>query len=253
MVCGKINTLCLDKTGTITEDTIRMIGYAMPNNPLAIQMAKTVRIAEQGQELYCQLFASCHNICLIDNKMLGDTLDQAMFQFSGWELIESQVPGISFSVRSQDRKLDVLKVFEFESSLQRQSSLVHDTQLGRHLVFTKGAPEILASICLKSTIPTGFQEYLDYYTQKGYRILSMAYKEVGTEEIDLSRPELEADLQFMGFIIFENKIKDGAQDVLSVLQRSAELDCKIISGKRGLRATPPHTSVLSSRAFLSHV
>lgn len=47
----------------------------------------------------------------------------------------------------------------------------------KHLtVYTKGAPEIIAGMCVPESIPAYFQQMLSVYTEKGYRVIALATK-----------------------------------------------------------------------------
>ena len=43
-------------------------------------------------------------------------------------------------------------------------------------LYTKGAPEMIASLCKPETIPADFQEMLSMYTKHGYRVIGVAWK-----------------------------------------------------------------------------
>lgn len=45
-------------------------------------------------------------------------------------------------------------------------------------LFTKGAPEKVASLCLSNTLPHDFNTHLADYASKGYRVIALAYKEL---------------------------------------------------------------------------
>lgn len=42
--------------------------------------------------------------------------------------------------------------------------------------FVKGSPEKLIEICINETIPKDYQQVLDKYTIKGYRVIALASK-----------------------------------------------------------------------------
>jgi len=52
---------------------------------------------------------------------------------------------------SGDKKLLIAKTYEFESSLQRMSTIVQDTATLQLAVHTKGSPEMVAKLCKSST------------------------------------------------------------------------------------------------------
>lgn len=149
-------------------------------------------------------------------------------------------------------ELCVVRQFEFVSSLRRMSVLVRRIQypvfkngfamgtnnnsamhppvtqdLNQDVdieVFVKGAPEVMKSICIASTIPGNYDDLLKRYAHKGYRILACAYKKYERANYAsvsrLSRDEVEQNLLFLGFIIFENKLKPGTTDVIKSLSQS---------------------------------
>lgn len=43
-------------------------------------------------------------------------------------------------------------------------------------VYTKGAPEIIAGMSRTGTVPDDYQKMLSIYTEKGYRVIALAYK-----------------------------------------------------------------------------
>lgn len=43
-------------------------------------------------------------------------------------------------------------------------------------LFVKGSPEKLLELCVKESIPDNFNAVLDDYTQRGYRVIALAYK-----------------------------------------------------------------------------
>lgn len=45
-------------------------------------------------------------------------------------------------------------------------------------LYTKGAPEMIASLCKPETVPPDFQEKLMSFTKHGYRVIAMAWKEL---------------------------------------------------------------------------
>lgn len=44
------------------------------------------------------------------------------------------------------------------------------------IVYTKGAPEIIAGMCVQESIPPHFQQMLSVYTERGYRVIALATK-----------------------------------------------------------------------------
>lgn len=122
-------------------------------------------------------------------------------------------------------------------------------------VYVKGAPEVMADICIKASckyhsfyndskityfvVPHDYDDLLSYYTKRGYRVIAMAGKSIeGLSWLKaqrLNREHVEADLYFLGLIIFENKLKSGTTPVIKAL-RSAHMACRMITGDNPLTA-----------------
>lgn len=73
-------------------------------------------------------------------------------------------------------------------------------------------------------VPDDYDELLSYYTHKGYRVIACATKHmkklswVKTQK--MKREDAEKELEFVGFIIFENKLKPTTAAVLKELTQS---------------------------------
>lgn len=74
-------------------------------------------------------------------------------------------------------------------------------------------------------VPTDYDDYLSYYTHKGYRVIACATKQerkLSWMKVQkLTRAEAESDLEFLGFIIFENKLKPSTSRVISELNQAS--------------------------------
>jgi cation-transporting ATPase 13A3/4/5 len=74
------------------------------------------------------------------------------------------------------------------------------------------------------SVPSDFDGLLSYYTHKGYRVIACARKHMPrlswVKAQKMKRDEVESDLEFVGFIIFENKLKPTTTAVLTELRES---------------------------------
>jgi cation-transporting ATPase 13A3/4/5 len=64
---------------------------------------------------------------------------------------------------------------------------------------------------------------LDYYTHHGYRVIALATKSLKASRKRaqrMKRTEAESDLIFLGFIVFENKLKPSTAGVLAQLREA---------------------------------
>ncbi|KAG0368660.1 hypothetical protein BGZ54_001471 [Gamsiella multidivaricata] len=118
-------------------------------------------------------------------------------------------------------ELGIIRCFEFVSSLRRMSVIVKRLHRPGMEIFVKGAPEVMTDICLKESLPLDYTERLAYYTHHGYRVIACAYKLVTNLNFvraqRVKREQVESDLTFLGFIVFENKLKPTTAPIVATL------------------------------------
>ena len=192
---------------------------------------------------------TCHSLKSDKGHLLGDPLDVKMFEFTGWTFEEGPQnlshndrsigfkplsiakPPLDFSstygnLSSAGRaaELHTVKIFEFVSQLRRASVIVLHPSTCELQAFVKGAPDFLRDICRDESLPENYQHLLSYYTQRGYRVIACATKSLESPNTlnanDISREAVESDLTFLGFIIFENKLKNETTGVIEELSEA---------------------------------
>lgn len=72
-----------------------------------------------------------------------------------------------------------------------------------------------------AAVPSDYEERLSFYTHKGYRVIACATRHLKklswVKAQKMTRAEVESDLDFAGFIIFENKLKPTTEGVIREL------------------------------------
>lgn len=75
-----------------------------------------------------------------------------------------------------------------------------------------------------SAVPIDFEDLLGQYTHKGYRVIACAAKydpKLSWMKVQkMTRADAECDLEFVGFIVFENKLKPETTGVITELNRA---------------------------------
>ncbi|KAJ3012104.1 hypothetical protein HKX48_006448 [Thoreauomyces humboldtii] len=152
-------------------------------------------------------------------------------------------------------ELEVIKSFEFLSNLRRMSVIVRRSRysnkdrapptnnsdptsptspVGEFVarlpadrdfeVFVKGAPEIMRAICVPGSLPPDYDQQLNDYAHHGYRVIACAWRRLeglsNSKVLRMKRDAVESDLEFLGFIVFENKLKPGTAVVVNALRRA---------------------------------
>ncbi|KAG0668265.1 Vacuolar cation-transporting ATPase [Maudiozyma exigua] len=201
---------------------------------------------------------TCHSLRVVDGELIGDPLDFKMFQFTRWsydEDFQNQTFHSVYDERHEDSVfpenqdiipavvhpnsddksnkfiendphnfLGIIRSFEFLSELRRLSVIVKPSGENIYYAFTKGAPEIIPDICNRNTIPADYEEQLYNYTRAGYRVIACAGKVLPKHTWlyakKVSRDDVESNMEFLGFIVFENKLKAKTTETLSVLNEA---------------------------------
>ncbi|KAM4693461.1 putative cation-transporting ATPase 13A4 isoform 2-T2 [Discoglossus pictus] len=246
-VSGQLNLICLDKTGTLTEDVLDLWGilYCEGTCFQDVHLFSSGKTIPWGPQL--RAMASCHSLIILDGKLHGDPLELKMFEGTGWELenyiTSTKEDGKSVSCtvvkpRARAEKLpvegiNILHQFPFSSCLQRMSVLTQIVGESDLTMYLKGAPETVIGLCKPETVPHSFLRTLDYYTMQGYRVIGLAYRLLDKASVpdmeQLDRDELESDLIFLGLLIMENRLKPETNAVLQELS-SANIRTVMVTG-----------------------
>lgn len=270
-VSGSIDCVCFDKTGTLTEDGLDMYGVVPKTvtNTLQIPLKQIERL-QFDNLLYAMV--TCHSITLMNGEMKGDPLDLKMFESTGWKLEEANVSddtkydllfptvvkppsnkGSNLQLLLQNQSesaletldisshdIGIVREFSFTSSLQRMAVITRKISDKNFNVYCKGSPEMIATLCRPETIPTDFNEKLNFYAQQGYRIIALAYKSLDRKMTypkiqRISRDKVESELEFLGFVILENRLKPGSEKVIKILN-DANIRTIMVTGDNILTA-----------------
>ena len=212
---GSMNLLCADKTGTLTEGTVKLED--------AIDAQGTDN--EKGR-FYAYLNAFYET-------GFTNPMDQA--------------------IRAH-RQFDVTayeKVDEIPYDFVRKRLSILVAKGGEHLMITKGAVANVLDVCDSAELPDGLRSITDVRGQierhferlgaKGLRTLAVAYKDLGSvAEIDKSD---ETQMIFVALLVFCDPPKAGVAEALNDL-RKLGITLKIITGDNTHVATSLARSVL---------
>ena len=135
----------------------------------------------------------------------------------------------------------LIRRFDFSSQLQRMSVICKNRiDRGMYKSFVKGSPEKIFELCKRDSVPKNFEQVLKEYTQEGYRVIALAYKDLPEgcnyrTILNMPRVQAESDLTFLGLLIMENKMKDVTAGVIETLQE-CEVDTIMATGDNVLTA-----------------
>jgi Mg2+-importing ATPase len=205
---GSMNVLCSDKTGTLTEGTVKLQSTLDINgNP----SEKVMQLA------YLNAFFESGFTNPIDKAIR----ESSSFDISGYSKL-SEVP--------------------YDFIRRRLSILVSEGD--NKLMITKGALASVMEICSKAEMPDGSvielsavkdttdKLYADYSSQ-GYRLLGVAYK--NHDGSDAFNKDSETGMVFLGFIVLYDPLKENIKEIIANLKKTG-VSLKIITGDNHLVA-----------------
>ena len=201
-------------------------------------------------QYYVECLACCHCLTYVKDKLVGDPIDVKMFEALDWimkendssngeqnadplvlnyirpkseEDIEIRLQNINENEKISDKikeryELGIVKRFDFSSKLQRMTTISKNINETYFKAFCKGSPEKLRELCKPETIPLNFDDTLNIYTSKGYRVLAMAAKGLimdFQQSQSISREQVEKNMIFLGFLIVKNKLKEKTKESLT--------------------------------------
>ncbi|XBW38619.1 hypothetical protein QEN19_004208 [Hanseniaspora menglaensis] len=238
---GGVSVWVFDKTGTLTGDGLVVKGIIENNEHLNEDDSQiTTKFQNLKIKMLRYSLACCHSSTLVaqetGNILVGDPLDLEMFKFTKSKFSEkSHEDGFIIN-----ETYHVAKTFEFDSHLRRMGVIMEHLSKNQYYSLVKGSPESIVSLCNPVTVPVQFEDIVKKYAHQGYRLIALAGKNLTNKYNQkssdiLSREEAEENLNFLGFIIFENRIKPESEPTITEL-RNANIPSIMCTGDNILTA-----------------
>ena len=204
---GSMNVLCTDKTGTLTENIIRLI--------LNVDME-----GKDDEKVFLYSFLNSNF-----QTGLRSPLDEA--------ILKHKEVDVSFY-----KKIDEVP-FDF---IRRRVSVVVEKEGERYFI-VKGAPEETLKVCsyyeldkivadLSDETRKKIEQKYNDYSSEGLRVLGVAYKRLKVDKAVYSIND-ETDMVFLGFVAFLDPPKETAKQSLQLLGK-AGIELKILTGDNEL-------------------
>jgi len=194
---GNMDTLCCDKTGTLTEGKMILVDSVNPDG------SKNENLIIFG--LLCNSIKE-GKLILTENP-----IDRAI-----WMSKESQ----KFIPQLKDYQLIDENPFGFER--RRVSVVVQKEE--KKIFLAKGAPESILSVC-KPVSSEIIQKITDFQ-ENGYTVIALAQKDFFKNK---TLPTDEKDLTLLGFLLFQDPPKKTVKESLKMFQK-LKVNIKILSG-----------------------
>lgn len=188
---GSMNVLCTDKTGTITQGVMKVVGF------------KDI----QGKD---------------NEKIFNFAYFNASFQSGFKNPIDDAILSYKNVNTESYRKLDEIP---YDFNRKRLSILINFE--GRNILISKGAVKNILEISnfvelngniqpLTEDLKKEIINSLNKYSENGYRVIGVSYKETDKEVINYLD---ESEMIFLGFLIFEDPLKEDVDILIEELNK----------------------------------
>jgi manganese-transporting P-type ATPase len=164
------------------------------------------------------------------------------FHHSGFQVVSplsDRLPSFSpmaSTLRCAERGISakVSHRYQFSSALKRMavvSNVSWKNKPSRWVVFCKGAPEILQKFL--AIVPEDYESTFLHHMKSGRRVIALTYRilEGSTAAAPplLNRSAVEADLLFLGFLVFNSALKPATKSIIRAL-RATSIPILIVTG-----------------------
>ena len=246
---ARVDTLCLDKTGTITEGTMCVERVEPWSESLLRNLTEDKEEPDEGGVIQDQEIqpenakTQSPDTCLQTEADQAESIDEAA-SLQDIHEIEDMMGNLMYVLKDQNATIDALRkrfptktsmtpehIIPFSSDRKYSGAVFEDR--GTYLM---GAAQFL--------FPEGREEVLDVcqkYAQEGLRVLTLAHSSQMAEGT-----ELPADLEPVALLLLTDVIREEAPDTLKFFD-SQEVDLKVISGD-----DPVTVSAIAKRAGLKN-
>ncbi|OAF70979.1 hypothetical protein A3Q56_01262 [Intoshia linei] len=227
---GIIDCAIFDKTGTLTETKVAITSVVKSEGGSFSENSILIDNIEDNQSIK-KCIACCHTLTRVNNNVVGDAMDLAMFNASRWVLEDNEendneqyddcVPVVLKSFNTLE-EIGILKYFPFNTTVKMMSVLTSSLDNSDLISYSKGAPEKIIPLCLFQTVPNNVYKKLDFYTRLGYRVIALASRHLNDTRwhnaMHMTRDEIESKLTFEGFLLVENNLQPKVKKTLNLLE-----------------------------------
>lgn len=216
---GSTTVICTDKTGTLTKNQMSVNQYVFFHDE---KDEITTKLLEEGIAVN-----STASLDLSDEKnpkAIGNPTEGAL-------LLWLRKRGVDYN--NLKNTASVKAEIPFSTERKYMATLVHSSIIDKDVLYVKGAPEIIYSLCSRTQNNVSKEQidkYLSEFQSKAMRTLAFAYQivEDGEQTIDDERL-IAKNLTFAGIAAIMDPVRD---DVPQAVENclTAGIDVKIVTG-----------------------
>ena len=206
---GATTIICTDKTGTLTQNRMKVHHISCPTNSVIFLESLAVNTT-------AHLDASNPDSV----QVLGNPTEGAL-------LLWMHEQGIPYLPLRENTEL--LQRMVFSTERKYMASEVFSPALQSRIVYLKGAPEVVMGKC--SSQNQEIVKQIAQFQERGMRVLAFAYRMVSEEERDQKIEHLidKCDMDFLGYVAIADPIRSDVPEAIQTCMR-AGIEVKIVTG-----------------------
>ncbi len=227
---GETTVLCVDKTGTLTENRMVLAGLAVENTLLEINSLDNQSLPEEFHELL-------EYAVLASDMTPHDPMEMTFLQFFKQHLSDTEHNHPDWSL---------IQAYALSPELLAMSHLWQSSDQTRRVVAAKGAPEAIIDLChLDNMQSKRIAQTVADMAQRGWRVLAVAKALYGKTD-RLPQHQHEFDFQWVGLVGFNDPLRIGVADAVTICHH-AGIRVIMMTGDH------PHTAkALAHQAGIHH-
>lgn len=234
---GSVTIVCSDKTGTLTKGQMQVARIVVEGEEHDNHEGKdqSLEVAFEEQHLFVLKAAALCNNAYIKNpkeelhdwEIIGDQTDAALFMAA----VQA-----GFDREKLNEEYVRLDEIPFNESYKFMATL-HHVNDHEHMVFAKGAPEVMLSMCTKLVREGRHQAINEHYrgrleeeykllAAQGLRVLAVAFRPATSdvESFDALTPDREKpfipQLVFVGWVGLKDPVRPEIKRVFATMQQA---------------------------------
>ncbi len=225
---GCINVLCSDKTGTLTENKMKVVSFYDSNNHTCVSEFN-------NQHLMYNICTNTTADLGEEEQFIGNPTECALLYLYEHSEIKKSTNKTYNEIRNE---IPVIQSFPFNSDLKHMSTIV---QIGKEqIAYVKGSPEAIMAMCdITSSQKEEINKHIIAAEEKAMRVIAFAHKKLQEqkdyEQAD-NHQEMESHMQFDGFVAIVDPLRKEVDKAIKACQ-DAGIELKILTGDNIITAT----------------
>ncbi|CRH00629.1 cation transporting P-ATPase, putative [Plasmodium relictum] len=229
------NNNIITKTSNINESTtMNSITSLLYNSKLIWTNKLTLNNTPSNYHLLIYALAGCSCVYYDSNNIYGNEIDKRLFEATEMRISnyinkhDMNIKKITLKMNDEYKSFDILKTYEFDYYTKISTTLSYgyfDFKDKIYIVFSKGSFDKIYQKCIKNDEIFFFKKKEQEYSKNGFYVIALAFKIIWKSSyeniLELSREELEKDMNFLSLIMFNNHIKNDAPNVIQTLKDSS--------------------------------